>query len=356
VLKDEVVMAGLRSSGWMSMCLATLIAFAGATASAAPKPSSKEEFKKITKAPQAPTAQDEVDVDEGDTSEGAYPPKVSKRAVKPVRPAKGEKSKTPKKKPVPKSETTMNETDAILVAKAPPLPKAEPAVKAVVPASATVPAAAHAAAPAPAHDAHAAPASASVPADQSLKWLSNGNVRFMKRAFRADGRMAADRKRLLGGQRPHAVVLSCADSRVPPELVFDQALGEIFTIRVAGEALDSSVIASVEYAIAHLGPRLLVVMGHTQCGAVDAALKFKEGQTVGSEALDKLAADIRPRLKTVTTEKTSPNLEVESALNADGVARDLVKRSDIVRKKVESGELVIKAALYRMDSGKVSFY
>ena len=75
-----------------------------------------------------------------------------------------------------------------------------------------------------------------------------------------------------------------------------------------------------------------------------------------SEALDKLIADVRPRLKTVTTEKTSPNLEVESALNADGVARDLVKRSDIIRKKVETGELVIKAALYRMDSGKVSFY
>lgn len=196
----------------------------------------------------------------------------------------------------------------------------------------------------------------SVPAETSLRWLTNGNTRFVKKHFRADGRSAKDRERLVAGQHPHAIVLSCADSRVPPEIVFDQALGEIFTIRVAGEALDSSVIASVEYAVEHLGPKLLVVMGHTKCGAVDTALKVKDGDTAGSEALDKLLADIRPHLKTVMTEKRSPNLEVESTLNADGVARDIVTRSEIIRKKVEAGELLIKPALYRMDSGKVTFY
>lgn len=206
------------------------------------------------------------------------------------------------------------------------------------------------------HDTGHGEAKAGVAPEQSLKWLMNGNTRYVTKSFRADGRSADDRKRLLAGQHPHAIILSCADSRVPPETVFDQALGEIFTIRVAGEALDSSVIASVEYAVEHLGPRLLVVMGHTQCGAVDTALKVKEGDSAGSEALDKLLADIRPRLKSVGGEKSSANLEVESTVNADGVARDLVRRSEIVRKKVESGELVIKPALYRMDSGKVSFY
>lgn len=195
-----------------------------------------------------------------------------------------------------------------------------------------------------------------VSAEQALRWLGNGNHRYVTKKFRADGRSAEDRKRLLNDQRPHAIVLSCSDSRVPPEIVFDQVPGEIFVVRVAGEALDSSVIASIEYAVEHLGSRLLVVMGHTQCGAVSTVLNLKDGESAGSESLDKLLADIRPRLRTVASDKRSPQLEVESTLNADGVARDLLKRSEIVRKKVESGELVIKPALYRMDSGKVTFY
>lgn len=199
-------------------------------------------------------------------------------------------------------------------------------------------------------------ASTGVTSEQSLQWLKNGNKRFTSRHFRADGRSGKDRKRLLAGQKPHAIVLSCADSRVPPEIVFDQMLGEVFVIRVAGEALDSSVIASVEYAVEHLGSHLLVVMGHTQCGAVTAAIATPDGTSAGSESLDRLIADIKPRLKTLNTEKPSPHLEIESTVNADGVARDLVKRSEIIRKKVESGELVIKPALYRMDSGSVTFY
>jgi carbonic anhydrase len=195
-----------------------------------------------------------------------------------------------------------------------------------------------------------------IAADQSLRWLINGNVRFTSKKLRSDGSGSADRQRLVVGQHPHAIVLACSDSRVPPETVFDQALGEIFVIRVAGEALDSSVIASVEYAVEHLGSRLLVVMGHTKCGAVDTALKVKEGTSAGSPDLDRLLADIRPRLSSVSNNKLSPNLEVESTVNADGVARDLLKRSEIVRKKVDAGDLVIKPALYRLDSGKVTFY
>lgn len=195
-----------------------------------------------------------------------------------------------------------------------------------------------------------------VPAEKSLGWLKNGNVRYLKRNFRADGRTLAHREKLAGGQHPHAIILSCADSRVPPELIFDQVEGEIFTIRVAGEALDSSVIASVEYAVEHLGTQLVVVMGHTQCGAVKTALKVDEGSSAGSPDLDKLLSDIRPRLKKINRSDVSASLDVESALNADGVARDLVKRSEIIRKKVEEGHLKIKSALYRIDSGKVSFY
>ena len=195
-----------------------------------------------------------------------------------------------------------------------------------------------------------------VPADKALRWLMNGNTRYITKRIRADGRGPDDRKRLTAGQKPHTIVLSCSDSRVPPEVVFDQTLGEIFVIRVAGEAIDSSVIASIEYALEHLGSKLLVVMGHTKCGAVDAALKVKEGSSAGSESLDRLLADIRPRLRSVAGKSASADLEVESTLNADGVARDLLKRSEIIRKKVEAHELTIKPALYRLDSGKASFY
>ena len=242
--------------------------------------------------------------------------------------------------PGPASESAVP-TKAVTTEPAPGLGKTTTAVKAIPHAT---------------KQEHTAKEAGGVDAETSLRWLTNGNTRYIKRQFRADGRDPKDRQRLLGGQKPHAIVLSCADSRVPPEIVFDQELGEIFVIRVAGEALDSSVIASIEYAVEHLDPHLLVVMGHTQCGAIEATLKTKEGSSAGSEALDKLLADIRPRLKSIPEGKGSANLEIESTVNADGVARDLLKRSEIIKKRVDSGDLVIKPALYRMDSGKVSFY
>ena len=195
-----------------------------------------------------------------------------------------------------------------------------------------------------------------VSAEQALRWLTNGNVRYLKKTQRKDGRSQQDRERVALGQNPHAIVIASADSSVPPEIVFDQALGEIYVIRVAGPSLDSAVVASVEWALENLQPRLLVVMGNTKSAAIDAALKIKEGESAGSEALDKVLADIRPRLKSIPADRISPNFEVESTVNADGVARELVARSAIVRKHVEGGELVIKPALYRLENGKVSFY
>jgi carbonic anhydrase len=195
-----------------------------------------------------------------------------------------------------------------------------------------------------------------VSAEQALRWLTNGNTRYLKKTQRKDGRSQQDRERVALGQNPHAIVVASADSSVPPEIVFDQALGEIYVIRVAGPSLDSAVVASVEWALENLQPKLLVVMGNTKSAAIDAALKIKEGESAGSEALDKVLADIRPRLKSIPADRISPNHEVESTVNADGVARDLVARSAIVRKHVEGGELVIKPALYRLETGKVSFY
>lgn len=196
-----------------------------------------------------------------------------------------------------------------------------------------------------------------VTAEQALLWLQNGNKRYLSRSNRSDGKSQKDRERLGKGQHPHAIILSCADSRVPPETVFDQSLGEVFVVRTAGESLDSSVIASLEYAVEHLGPRLLVVMGHTSCGAVKAALETPEDKSAGSPSLDKLVGDIRPRIPNRSPASTaSAGLEIESAANAQGVAADLLKRSDIIRARVEKGDLQIKPALYYLDSGSVKFY
>lgn len=205
------------------------------------------------------------------------------------------------------------------------------------------------------HDTHGAHSSHEdgVSPDQAMTWLKNGNKRFVKGHFRKDGRGPADIKRLLAGQKPHTIVLSCADSRVPPEHVFDQGLGEIFVVRVAGEALDNSVIASMEYAVEHLGAKNIMVMGHTHCGAVKAALAAKDGQTNGSPSLDALVADIKPRLPASATD---PAVETESGLNAKGIAKDLLTRSKIIRERVESGKAKVSSSMYFLKDGHVEFH
>jgi carbonic anhydrase len=193
-----------------------------------------------------------------------------------------------------------------------------------------------------------------VTAAQSQKWLENGNTRYVTKKFRADGR--SEKERAKKEVKPHAIILSCSDSRVPPELIFDQGLGEITTIRVAGEVLDSSVIASIEQAILNDHPHLLVVLGHTQCESIEAVMNWKEKATEGSDALDRMVSEIKPHLKSLTPGSHSPGLQVEGALQADGVARDLADRSEIIKKAVADGQLTIKTGLYWVDTGKVKFY
>lgn len=197
----------------------------------------------------------------------------------------------------------------------------------------------------------------SVPAEKSLSWLQNGNKRYVKKSLRADGKARTDRERLAKTQRPHAIVLSCSDSHAPPETVFDQSLGEIYVVRTAGESLDSAVIASLEHAVESLGPRLLVVMGHTGCSAISAAVQAYEHVSTASPSLDLMIADIQPRLPARgPAGASSKDLEIESSANAQGVAADLLKRSPLIKTRVDKGELILKPALYYNDSGVVKFY
>jgi carbonic anhydrase len=206
-----------------------------------------------------------------------------------------------------------------------------------------------------AHSGASATKTDSVPADQSLPWLENGNIRYREQKLRKDGQAPKDIQRLANGQQPHAIVLSCSDSRVPPEVIFDQKLGEIFVVRTAGETLGDNVIGSIEYAVEHLGSQLIVVMGHTSCGAVKAAMGSLNGTSLGTPALDGLVKDIHPRLASYKGKNPSVNFENESWSNAEGVAQDLVKRSELLATKVKNGSLKVVPSLYDLHTGKVTF-
>jgi carbonic anhydrase len=192
--------------------------------------------------------------------------------------------------------------------------------------------------------------------DTALRYLKNGNTRYLKNNLRSDGQGQARRNETASAQQPHTIVLSCSDSRVPPELIFDQKLGEIFVVRTAGESLDSMAIASIEYAVEHLGPQLVVVMGHSSCGAVKAAFEtLKSKSSAGSPHLDKLVADIQPRIASKIEKGSSPKFVEESSMNAVGVAKDLAERSQILKTALAAGKLKIVPALYSLDDGRVSF-
>lgn len=240
---------------------------------------------------------------------------------------------------------------SVIVTDAPRAAPAEPPAE--TPAAATPAAGVPSPTPAPVVVSHPKPVEG-VTAERSLKWLENGNTRYVTKKFRADGRSEKDRAKK--DVKPHAIVLSCSDSRVPPELIFDQGLGEITTIRVAAEVLDASVIASIEQAILNDHPHLLIVLGHTQCDSIESVMSWKEKVTYGSDALDRLVSEIKPHLKSLTPGSRSPGLQVEGALQADGVARDLTERSEIVKKAVNEGQLTIKTGVYWVDTGKVKFY
>lgn len=198
-------------------------------------------------------------------------------------------------------------------------------------------------------------ANESVDPATALRWLKNGNTRFLKNYVRKDGQSLKDVERLSTGQQPHTIILSCSDSRVPPEIIFDQKLGEIFVVRTAGEVLDAGSIASVEYAVEHLGVKNIVVLGHTSCGAVKAAFSTLDGKDAGSENLNKLVADIHPRIAKFKGQTPSANYTEESWANVQGVITDLQSRSKIISEKNHEQKIQISGALYHLDSGSVDF-
>ena len=185
-------------------------------------------------------------------------------------------------------------------------------------------------------------------ASEALNRLKEGNERFVGASPSTPAQGDSERGALTGGQSPYAIILSCADSRVVPELAFDTGLGEIFIIRVAGNVANTSSIASIEYAVAHLGTKLIVTMGHQSCGAVAAAI---QGGDNGFN-LNQLVSYIKP-----SVDKLGADADADAIIkeNANESARTLVGRSDIIKNAVESDDVQIVSAYYHLDSGKVDF-
>ena len=181
-----------------------------------------------------------------------------------------------------------------------------------------------------------------------LKRLKEGNKRFVSDLLDGDLQNSARRENLTGGQDPYAIILSCADSRVVPELAFDTGLGELFVVRVAGNIANTSSIASIEYAVAHIGSPVIVVMGHESCGAVTAAV---QGGDNGYN-LNHLLGKIYPAVIACEENADLSDIVIK---NAELSVEELKNRSTIIRNAVESGKLKIVSAYYHLDTGAIDF-
>ncbi|MFN6464381.1 MAG: carbonic anhydrase [Nostoc sp. DedVER02] len=184
--------------------------------------------------------------------------------------------------------------------------------------------------------------------DAALQKLIEGNQRFVEHQPQYPDQSALRLKEVAQAQHPFATILSCADSRVPAEIVFDQGIGDIFDIRIAGNIATHEAIGSIEYAVVLLGSPLLMVMGHERCGAVTAAVK-KESLPGDISTFVKA---IKPALKKV---KDQPGDAVENAVVANVQYQiERLQKSKLLNEQVQSGKLKIVGGRYDLDTGKVS--
>jgi len=188
---------------------------------------------------------------------------------------------------------------------------------------------------------------ASVSADNALAKLKEGNLRFATSEVSQSKPTAARRAETAQAQHPFAIIVGCADSRTAPELVFDQNLGDLFVIRTAGNLVDDHALGSIEYAVAHAGARLIVVLGHTRCGAVTAALESDRAPG----HIQSLVRDIQPAVKAA---KGKPGDALAAAITEN--ARQVAAQ---IKTKAALGDLAkevrIVSAIYDLDTGKIEW-
>ena len=196
-------------------------------------------------------------------------------------------------------------------------------------------------------------------AQEALERLREGNHRFASGTMSVDGLSSrARREEVLAGQKPFAIVLGCSDSRVPAEIVFDQGLGDLFVIRVAGNIVAPSQVGSVEFAAERFGTRLVVVLGHTQCGAVLATLEaIRQPNDAQSRNLRSIVDRIRPAVEGLVGTGEEDVLVREAVrANVRASARQLRHGSEILERLISDDGLLVVGAEYALETGTVHLF
>lgn len=200
-----------------------------------------------------------------------------------------------------------------------------------------------------------------IPIAEALERLQAGNQRFVQDRSQEAVTDHARRRELVDGQKPFAIVLGCSDSRVPAEIVFDQGLGDLFVIRVAGNVVAPSQVGSVEFAAEVFGSRLVVVLGHSACGAVQATLEELERPVENRSAnlrsiVDRIRPAVEPLVEAGSGEDSGSLMERAVRANIRASANHLRHGSEILERRIADGNLLVVGAEYSLESGVVDFF
>jgi carbonic anhydrase len=200
-----------------------------------------------------------------------------------------------------------------------------------------------------------------IPAQEALKQLKAGNRRFVSGQQHGSAMLSEERRiNLVAGQEPFAIILGCSDSRVPAELIFDQGLGDLFVIRVAGNVVAPSLIGSVEFAAEKFGTRLVVVLGHTQCGAIQATIEeLQRPSDMQSRNLRSIVERVEPSVRPLLLSELAQDpgaLELQAVReNIRYSVAQLRHGSDILAQLISDSGLMIVGAEYVLETGEVRF-
>ncbi|MBK8599992.1 MAG: carbonic anhydrase [Flavobacterium sp.] len=191
---------------------------------------------------------------------------------------------------------------------------------------------------------------------RALQFLQEGNKRFVNN-LKAHRDLLEQANATIDGQWPFAIILSCIDSRTSAELIFDQGLGDIFSVRIAGNIVNTDILGSMEFACKVAGSKLIVVLGHSKCGAVKGACDHVE---MGN--LTELLSKIQPAVYQENTTKqnrnssNSPFVESVAEINVKRSVKNIIERSNILERMIENREIGIVGAMHNIETGKVTFY
>lgn len=191
---------------------------------------------------------------------------------------------------------------------------------------------------------------------QVLEKFKEGNKRFLqKKMFHRD--YLSEKDITAAGQHPYAIILSCVDSRTPAEIIFDKGIGDVFNARVAGNFVNTDILGSMEFATKVMGAKLILVMGHTNCGAIKSAI---DNVQLGN--ITAMLSNIRPAVESVTGvtgDKTSKNNKFVEAVAKQNVilaGKTITEKSPIIKSMVDAGQVMIVGSMYDLETGVVTFY